>query len=199
MRQKIQKTRGIANVPKEGILPQNKNIWVYILIPCDVIQNRQILLRVLIPLGSLSEGGRKLEETPLKEYINVLFKVMGQTYKSLEECSTKSWMKYLYIPLNLSLCSRGSCPREMGLPLCSESSFPTALTQLLVFTVILKLIWSESRACLPSMTNDKHQGCGHSKHVVCILKLFLVSCGPPSGSLNFSAAVLVVRVPNSAA
>lgn len=42
-----------------------------------------------MPLGSLNMGGRQLEETPLKGDINVLFKVMGQTYKLLEECSTK--------------------------------------------------------------------------------------------------------------
>lgn len=38
-----------------------------------------ILLRVPMPSGSLSKGGRQLEETPLNKDIHVLFKLMGQT------------------------------------------------------------------------------------------------------------------------
>lgn len=49
-------------------------------------------------------------------------------------------MRYLYIPLKLRVRSRGRCPSEMGLPLCSESIFPIA-----GFTIIQKLTRSESR------------------------------------------------------
>lgn len=34
------KTCRIAAIPREGTLLQNENKWVYILIPCDVIQSR---------------------------------------------------------------------------------------------------------------------------------------------------------------
>lgn len=81
-------------------------------------------------------------------------------------------MKYLYIPLKLSVCSGGRCPREMGLPLCSESVFPIALTQLLASQSFWSWLDQKAKASLPSMTNDRHQGRGYSGLVVCILKLF---------------------------
>ena len=46
------------------------------------MEQAKILLRVLIPLSSLSKGRGRLEDALFKGYVNVLLKVMGWTYKS---------------------------------------------------------------------------------------------------------------------
>ena len=96
--------------------------------------------------------------------------------------------------MKLSVRSRGRCPREMDLPLCSDSVFPIALTQLLASHSFWSWLDQKAEACLPGMTNDNPQGCGYSRLMVCLLKLSGVFRVLPRGSLNFSSAVFICHL-----
>lgn len=92
---------------------------------------------------------------------------------------------------SLAPCSRGTCPREIGLPLCSESIFPVALTQLWAWQSFWAWLDQKAEACLPGMTNGAQKAPEYSRRGASILNLGFVLLRPPRDSLDFSVVAFV--------